>query len=296
MRMLKLAAAALAALTLGGVAVTSLWPANAAEEGHGGHGLREPAAGWSFEGPFGYFQPEQLQRGFKVYAEVCSSCHAMRLMSYRNLGQQGGPFYDRAYANPNDNPRVKAIAAMFTTPRLDPETGEQIVPVPPAIPSDTFQRPYPNDIAARGANGGALPPDLSVIVKARHGGASYVYSFLTGFAEHAPQGLTVNAGQHYNTAFNGDTASQWSGDPRAKPPGGFTAMAPQLPDGRVKFDDGSPSTTDQMAQDVAAFLAWASEPKQQIRKQMGIAVLGFLAIFAVVVYLSYRQIWRNVEH
>lgn len=297
MRILKVAAAALAVLSIGGVAVTSLWPASAAEEeGHkgGGHELKTPAKGWTFEGPFGYFDKVQLQRGAKVYAEVCSSCHSMKLMSYRNLGQPGGPFEDPAYPNPNDNPRVKAIAEMFSVPTIDSETGEGGKTVP-AKPADRFVSPYPNEIAARAANGGALPPDLSAIVKARHGGASYIYSLMTGFAE-PPPGLSVSQGQHYNHYFPGDTAPQWAGDPREKPPGGFLAMPSQLTDGRVKFDDGSPSTPEQMAEDVSAFLAWASDPHEQDRKQMGVGVLAFLAIFAVVVYLSYRQVWRNVEH
>ena len=135
-----------------------------------------------------------------------------------------------------------------------------------------------------------------MIAKARHGGASYIYSLLTGFHE-PPAGLTVNPGQHYNTYFAGDTASQWSGDPRHKPPGGFLAMAPPLkPDTVVQYDDGTAATVDQMAQDVAAFLSWASEPKMQTRKQMGIAVIAYLAILALLAYLSYRAIWRNVEH
>lgn len=293
MRILKVAAASLAVLALGGVALTSLWPAQAAEGG--GHELKTPPGGWTFDGPFGYFEKEQLQRGAKVYVEVCSSCHSMKLMSYRNLGQEGGPFYDAAFPNPNDNPRVKAIAAMFTTPALDEETGEPMKPAPAAKPADHFASPYPNDIAARAANGGALPPDLSVMAKARHGGASYIYSLLTGFAD-PPPGLSINQGQHYNHYFPGDTASQWSGDPRDKPPGGFLAMPPQLTPNRVKFDDGKPGTPEQMAEDVAAFIAWASEPHAQDRKMMGVGVLAFLAIFALAVYISYRSIWRNVEH
>jgi ubiquinol-cytochrome c reductase cytochrome c1 subunit len=149
---------------------------------------------------------------------------------------------------------------------------------------------------ARGGNGGALPPDLSVIVHARQGGADYIYSLLTGYYA-PPPGLTVAGGQHYNAYYPGDTASQYAGDPRTKPPGGFLAMSPPLlRDGLVTFDDGTPSTIDQMAADVATFLAWASDPKMQTRKQMGFAVLGYLLLLAVIAYASYRQIWSKVEH
>src|SRR5580693_8145842 len=145
---------------------------------------------WSFEGPFGRFDQEQLQRGYKVYHDVCSSCHAMHLMSYRNLGQPGGPFYDPKYPNPNDNAYVKAIVADYKVPDIDSDTGDIIKR--PATPADTFVSPFPNEAAARASNGGALPPDLSLIIKAREDGPRYVYSILTGYAA-APAGMTVPA-------------------------------------------------------------------------------------------------------
>lgn len=302
MRIVRFAAAGLAALALSGlslaVAQEHAPAAGAAKEEHaaGGHHLKEPAGGWSFEGNFGSFDTNQLQRGYKVYKEVCATCHSMKLMSFRNLGQKGGPFYDEHFPNPNDNKVVKAIAAEYTIPTIDPDTGDLLDPAPPRTPKDPFPAPYANDAAGRALNGGALPPDLSMMAKARHGGASYIYSLLTGFHE-APAGLTVNPGQHYNSYFAGDTAAQWTGDPRHKPAGGFLAMAPPLrQDGLVTYDDGTPATIDQMAQDVATFLAWASEPKQQTRKQMGIAVIAYLLVMAFIVYLSYRRIWANVEH
>jgi ubiquinol-cytochrome c reductase cytochrome c1 subunit len=299
---MKLAAAGFAAL---GLAIAA--PAFAQEHGPapaaggaeehqaaGGHHLAEPAGGWSFDGFFGAYDQNQLQRGYKVYKEVCATCHGMRLMSFRNLGQPGGPFYDPEYANPNDNPVVKTIAAEFMLPAIDPETGDPAEAA--GKTADGFPSPYANDAAARALNGGALPPDLSVMAKARHGGASYIYSLLTGFHE-PPAGLTVNPGQHYNPYFAGDTAAQWAGDPREKPPGGFLAMAPPLlRDGQVTYDDDTAATIPQMAADVAAFISWSSEPKMAIRKQMGVAVIGYLLILAVLVYLSYRRIWRNVEH
>lgn len=292
MRFANLLASAIAAIGLAAAAV-----APAAAEG-GGHELKTPAGGWSHEGFFGTYDQNQLQRGYKVYREVCASCHGMKLMSFRNLGENGGPFADPRYPNPNDNPYVRTLAAEILLPAIDQETGDEIQLA--ARPADPFPQPYANEAAGRGMNGGAFPPDLSVIVKARTGGASYVYSLLTGYYE-APAGLAVAPGQHYNAYFHGDTAASWSGDPRHKPPGGFLAMAPPLREpqsgvSQVTFDDDTEASLSQMAYDVTAFLAWASEPKMQTRKQMGIAVLGYLLVLTLLVYASYRRIWRNIEH
>jgi ubiquinol-cytochrome c reductase cytochrome c1 subunit len=269
----------------------------AAEAGHaaGGHHLLEPKGGWQHEEVFGTFDQNTLQRGYKVYSTVCSTCHGMKLLSFRNLGEQGGPFYDAKYPNPNDNPVVKQLASTFPNqiPTIDPESGDPIM-APPKT-SDRILGPFANDTAARAANGGALPPDLSVIAKARHGGAGYIYSLLNGYGE-PPAGLNVNQGQHYNEYFPGDTGSQWSGDPRHKPPGGFLAMASPLEFAEVAFDDGTPSDLKQMAHDVAVYLAWAGDPKAVARKQMGTAVIPYLLILALLAFLSYRRLWRNVEH
>jgi len=280
--------------------------------GHGGHELLEPKGGWPHEGLFGSFDQNALQRGFKVYKNICSSCHGLKLLSFRNLGEQGGPFYDAKYPNPNDNPIVKKIASEFSVQKVDPDSGGMVAV--PGIPSDKFPSPYANAIAASVANGGAVPPDLSVIAKARHGGAGYIYSLMQGFYA-PPEGLKVNAGQHYNAYFGGDTAGQWSGDPRHKPAGGFLAMAPPLSDFDIKmqrdcsehtaggaacdkntFDDGKPTTLEQQAHDVALFLAWAGDPKATARKQMGTAVIPYLLILAILAFLSYRRLWRNIEH
>src|SRR6201996_8844085 len=156
---------------------------------------------WSFEGPMGRFDQEQLQRGYKVYHDVCSSCHAMHLMSYRNLGQPGGPFYDPKYPNPNDNPYVKTIVKDYQVADIDGDTGDPIKR--PATTADTFASPFPNEPAARASNGGALPPDLSLIIKAREGGPAYIYSILTGYKD-PPAGLTPPPGKHYNPYFPGD--------------------------------------------------------------------------------------------
>lgn len=248
---------------------------------------------WSFEGPFGTFDQAQLQRGFKIYREVCSQCHSMNLLSFRNLGEKGGPFWSEEYPNPNDNIYVKGIAALYEIPDLDSDTGDSIKR--PATTADRFPAPFPNEYAARASNGNALPPDLSVIVKAREGGADYVYSLMTGFAP-PPPGLTVPNGLNYNNAFHGDVSGQWSGDAEHVPEGGFLAMkAPLAPD-KVSFDDGTASTVDQQARDVAAFLTWASDPKQIERKQMGFWVLIYLVVLAGLVYASYRRVWRGQSH
>ena len=283
-----------------------------------------PEEGWSFEGPLGSFDKDSVQRGYQVYREVCSSCHSMKLMKYRNLGEKGGPYYVPEYSG-NENPQVKAYAAQDEIYKGVDDFGEPVFG--PATPADTFKSPYANDSAARAANQGALPPDLSVITKARHGGASYVYSLLVGYPKdiydgklafpqekladhdggHGEEGdhseelhgtLTQPAGQYYNPYFAGDTTAQWDGDPRHTPPGGFLAMAPQLEQrvGVLEYIDGTEATVEQMAADVATFLAWAGEPKQVNRKSAGLKVIGFLIVFAFLLWFSYHQIWRDVEH
>lgn len=320
MRFLKTIAAGLAAAFLAGAALA---------EGGAAH-PHAPEGGFPFEKPLGRFDMKSVQRGYQVYREVCSSCHSMKLMYYRNLGEPGGPFYDPDYPNANDNPLVKAFAA----------EDEILDPVPndvgdydyrPARPSDPFKAPYANTAAAAAANGGAIPPDLSVITKARHGGARYIYSLLAGYphedamstreneageietiidpskvhssgiahegGEHHEAGLLIQPlGQYYNPYMSGDTTPQYIGDPRHPPSGGFLAMPPQLTDGRVEYLDGTEATIEQMAADVAQFLAWAGEPKQQNRKSLGLAVLLYLTLFALVLWFSYKRIWRNIAH
>ncbi len=255
---------------------------------------QEPNAhAWSFSGPVGRFDQAQLQRGFKVYSEVCSSCHSMNLLYYRNLAQPGGPFYDKKHANPISSPYAKAIAAAVQVGDIDTDTGDALQR--PATPADHFKAPFANESAARAANGGALPPDLSVITRAREGGAGYVRSLLSGYKD-APEGLEVPDGKYYNPYFPGDLRSFWKG-PKAKVPvGGFIAMPFQLVPDRVSFDDGTKATTEQQATDVAAFLAWAADPKQTERKQTGVAVMLYLLGFATLLFFSYKRIWRNVAH
>jgi ubiquinol-cytochrome c reductase cytochrome c1 subunit len=248
---------------------------------------------WSFEGPLGKFDQAQLQRGYKVYREVCSACHSMNLMSFRNLGQKGGPFYDEKYPNPNNNPYVKSIAKDYQFDDIDSETGDVIKR--PGTAADHFPNPFPNEPAARASNGGAFPPDLSDMAKAREGGPAYIYSILTGYGE-SPKGLTVPPGKHYNPYMPGDLSGFWKGDMKHVPVGGFIAMPPPLADGKVTFDDGAAPTAKNQARDVAAFLAWAAEPKMEERKSFGVAAMIYLLIFSVLLWFSYKRIWRNVAH
>jgi ubiquinol-cytochrome c reductase cytochrome c1 subunit len=248
---------------------------------------------WSFTGPLGKFDQAQLQRGYKVYREVCSACHSMDLMYFRNLGQKGGPFYDDKYKNPNDNPYVKSLAKDIQVGDIDSDTGDAIKR--PATPADKFPAPFPNKAAAAASNGGAAPPDLSVMARAREGGPNYIYSLMQGFVP-PPKGLTVPAGKYYNVYYPGDLSGSWSGPPDKVPPGGFISMPPPLAPNKVTFDDGTKSTLQNQARDVAAFLAWASEPKMEERKQFGLGAMIYLLIFSVLLWFSYRRIWRNVAH
>ena len=250
------------------------------------------SGGFSFEGPFGTFDQAQLQRGYKVYREVCASCHGMDLMYFRTLAEPGGPFYDAHQVNPAENRFVKVLAAEVQVPDIDSETGEAIMR--DAVPADKFPNPYPNATAAAAGNGGAAPPDLSVMAKARHDGANYIYSLLSGYRA-APAGLEIRPGQYYNPYMAGDL-SPFVAEGAHVPPGGFIAMPPPLANGQVTYDDGSAETVDQYAKDVAAFIAWASDPKQVQRKQSGVGVLIFLLLFAGVTYVSYRRIWKGVAH
>jgi len=276
-------------MAIAAVAGLSIVAAPASAEG--GHHLKD--GGFSFEGPFGTFDQGQLQRGYKVYREVCAACHSMNLMHYRTLGERGGPFYDPHAENPAANRFVKALAAEAQIADIDNETGEAIMR--PGIAADKFPAPYPNHTAAAAANGGAAPPDLSVMAKARHGGADYIYSLLTGYHT-PPAGLRMTSTQHYNAYMSGDLKPFMPAGAET-PPGGFIAMPPPLTAaGQVTYDDGTNASVDQMSKDVAAYIAWASEPHATERKQAGLGVLAFLAIFAGITYASYRRIWKGVAH
>ncbi len=224
---------------------------------------------WSWQGPFGTFDRAQLQRGFQVYKQVCSTCHSMNLLSYRDL----------AFLYSGDSRReeiVKAIAREYRVADINDE-GQAIER--PAEPSDHFVPPYPNEKAGRAANNGAYPVDLSLITKARPSGADYVYSLLTGYRD-APQGVKVPEGMHYNEVF----------------PGHFIAMPSPLSEGLVTYEKGQPEpTVDQMARDVTAFLSWASEPELEDRKQTGFVVMLYLAILTVLLYVCQKRIWARAR-
>jgi len=268
---------------------------------------------WQFSGPFGTFDDEALQRGYQVYSTVCAGCHALDQIAFRNLGQKGGPYELQSCpegvpdnvdcSNPNENPVVKAIAANFQVEDGPDDFGDMFQRA--ALPSDYFPKPFPNEQVARLANGGALPPDLSLITKARPHGPDYVYSLLTGYVD-APETVTVAPGQYYNPYYPGDMSQNLKpeyidaeGHPVKDvevPYGGVFAMAQPLYDGSVSYEDGSPETVEQYAKDVVEFLTWAAEPKLEQRKKLGVITLAYLLILTGILYWSYREIWSNVEH
>ncbi len=224
-----------------------------------------PKLNWSFDGPFGTFDRAQLQRGFQVYKEVCSACHSLENIYYRDLSALG---YSKK--------EIKAFA-LETTVKDGPNDEGEMFDIP-GRPSDKFFFPYLNENAARAANNGAFPPNLSLIVKARLYGTDYVYGLLTGYCN-APKGIEVPEGMSYNTYFRGHLLS----------------MPPPLITGAVTFSDGMPATVDQMSRDVAAFLTWAAEPEMEVRKQMGIKVIIFTMILTILFFFAMRRIWARMK-
>src|SRR3954453_13994070 len=227
------------------------------------------------DGPLGKFDNRQLQRGFQVYSEVCSACHSLKLVSFRDLNEIG--------YNPAE---IKKIASDWKTqvPSINPDTGEAATRK--ALPSDNFPSPFANEVAARAANNNALPPDLSLITKAREGGAAYVYSLLTGYRNQTPAELKqypdakTPPGRHYNPYFANLNI--------AMPP-------PLTTNGQVTYADGTPATVDQMAKDVSAFLVWTAEPNLESRHAAGLAVAIFLLIASILGYLAYQQVWHDAK-
>jgi ubiquinol-cytochrome c reductase cytochrome c1 subunit len=224
-----------------------------------------PDARFGFAGLFGTYDRASAQRGFQVYLEVCSNCHAMRQLSYRNLRELG-----------LSDAEVRAIAA--TVQVTDGPNDEGQMFERPGRPSDRFRRPFANEQAARAANNGAYPPDLSVITKARNGGADYIHALLTGY-EDPPPDVTLMEGMNYNKYF----------------PGHQIAMAPPLNEGQVTFHDGTEATVDRMSRDVTTFLAWAAEPEMESRKQMGVRIILFLTILGGLAYAVKRKVWSDVH-
>jgi ubiquinol-cytochrome c reductase cytochrome c1 subunit len=267
---------------------------------------------WHFSGPFGTYDQDALQRGYQVYETICSSCHGLKLLSFRNLGDKDGPFHLSSCpagvpesvdcSNANENPVVKAIAANYRYQVADGPDDSGDMFMRPAVPSDRFPSPFANEQLARLANNNALPPDLSLITKARHGGPDYVYSLLVGY-EDAPSTVEVAPGQYYNPYFPGDMAQAMRpeyldehGHPREGvdvPLGGVISMAPPLADGIIEYGDDSPQTVEQYAKDVSEFLMWAAEPKMDARKSLGVMSLIYLLILAVLLYWSYRKVWSD---
>ncbi len=241
---------------------------------------------WSFAGPFGTYDKAQLQRGLKVYKEVCSACHSMNLVAFRTLEDLG---YSEA--------QIKALAAEYTIQDGPNDDGDMFER--PGIPSDHFPAPFPNEAAAAASNGGAAPPDMSLLAKARgvergfplflfdiftqyaEGGPDYIHSLLTGYDQKPPEGMQIPEGTHYNPYFMSGVSLK---------------MAKPLSDGQVTYDDGAPATVEQYSQDVAAFLMWAAEPHLEDRKKTGFRVIIFLLLFSVLMYFTKRRVWANVAH
>jgi ubiquinol-cytochrome c reductase cytochrome c1 subunit len=224
-----------------------------------------PEQKWSFDGIFGTPDLAAAQRGFQVYAEVCANCHAMHQMHFRDLEGLG-----------LSEAEVKAIASTFTVPQGLNDAGEP--KEGPGTPANQFRSPFPNEKASRAANNGAYPPDLSLIVNAREGGANYIYGILTGYAD-PPSGFPMQDGMNYNRYF----------------PGHQIAMPKPLEDGRVTYTDGTPTSVDQMARDVATFLYWTSNPEVAERKAMGVRVILFLILLTGVTYAVKRKVWSDVH-
>ena len=223
---------------------------------------------WSFKGLLGKFDRGSLQRGYQVYTEVCSSCHSMKYVSYRNLAEEGGPEFTEEQA--------KAIAANFEV--LDGPNSDGEMFTRPAKLSDKFVMPYENEKAAQAANGWAYPPDMSVLAKARSGGVDYIYSVLLGY-EDPPAGVVLDEGVYYNKYMYGNNIK----------------MSQPLSDGLVEYSDGTVASEEQMAKDVTTFLMWAAEPHLESRHKMGFKAILYLIILTILVYFSMKKIWSRIE-
>jgi Cytochrome c1 len=221
---------------------------------------------FSFNGVFGRYDQPQLKRGFELFHQVCANCHGLGLVAYRNLSAVG-----------LTEDEIKEIAAEREIP--DHPNDEGVVNMRPGRASDKYIPPFPNDQAAASANGGAFPPDLSLMAKARLGGPDYIYSLMLGFEDTPPEGHEVPDGKFYNKYF----------------PGGSISMPPQLMEDLISYSDGTPATPEQMSQDISAFLNWAAEPELNERKALGLKVMIFLAVLTALLYALKRQIWKNIH-
>ena len=223
---------------------------------------------WTFKGLFGKYDRASLQRGYQVYTEVCAACHSMQYLSYRNLAESGGPEFTEEQA--------KAIASSFEV--LDGPNSDGEMFTRPAKLSDKFVKPYENVEASKAANGGAYPPDMSVLAKARKGGADYIYSLLLGY-EDPPADIKLDDGVYYNKFMYGNKIK----------------MSAPLSDGLVEYNDGTEATEEQMAKDITTFLMWSAEPHLETRHKTGFRVIVYLIILSVLVYLTMKKIWSRVE-
>lgn len=240
---------------------------------------------WHWSGFAGTYDQAAMQRGFQVYEQVCRACHNLDQLAFRHLGDKGGPFYDYKYPNPNDNPLVKNIAAQYEITDIDPEDGSEITRT--AVPADMFPSVYANQTEGRSVNNGAYPPDLSLMVKARTGGADYLYNLMLAYDHPQPEDVSLSPGQYYNPVKEG----------------GKIAMAPQLQpqeglfeyQGDVEGQNPPEATVEQMAADLTEFLAWSADPKLPQRKSAGLMTMAYLLLLAVLLWLSYQRIWRRLK-
>ena len=223
---------------------------------------------WSFKGFTGKFDRASLQRGYQVYTEVCASCHSMKLLSYRNLAEEGGPEFSED--------QVKAIASNFEVTDGPNNDGEMFTR--PAKPSDNFVKPYQNVQEATVSNGGAYPPDMSVLVKARSGGADYIYSLLLGYDD-PPSNIQLDEGVYYNAYMSGNKIM----------------MPNPLSESLIEYNDGTEATNEQMAKDVVTFLAWAAEPHLEARHRIGFKAIIYLIILTLLAYFSMKRLWSRIE-
>lgn len=243
-------------------------PAMAAGGGGGPCAPKESAhkdRHWSFQGVFGHFDHDSALRGFEVYRNVCAGCHSLDLFAFRNLAKLGAT-----------EDEIKGVAALYEVPALPNDEGEIVMR--PALPSDNFPAPFANDKAAAASNDGAVPPDLSLITKARGALENHVADIIYGYGD-APEGCEIPEGKYYNAAF----------------PGYAIGMAPPLSADAVEYNDGTPATVDQMTQDLTQFLTFVGEPTLEERKQMGVKVIVFLIILTIMLYLVKREVWRKLH-
>lgn len=246
---------------------------------HANEGVALPVQDWSFKGLFGKFDQAALKRGFQVYAEVCANCHSLKLVAYRNLAAIGLP-----------EGQIREYAATKSVQDGPNDAGEMFTR--PALPSDRFVSPFANEKAARAANGGAYPPDLSLMVKARKGGPDYLFGILTGFKDQPPEEFLKAWKEHHEGAdfkmMDGMQFNEYF-------PGNQIGMPPPLSEGSVTYADGTQATVAQMSRDVTAFLAWTASPEMDHRKALGMKVLLFVAVLTAMLYAVKRKIWSNLH-